>query len=112
MPGQDPPTYLSRPSVTVASPAITVRSGQFVKISGWVRVAVPIVASLVQLLFFVTPVLYDPGHLGRFGALVALNPATHFIAILRAPLLGQPAPPASWVAVLAMLAAGGAEGPA
>jgi lipopolysaccharide transport system permease protein len=70
----------------------------------------PIAVSLVQLLFFLTPVLYSPAHLGGIGRFVAFNPATHFIAILRAPLLGQPPPLESWLAVLGMLAVGGFVG--
>ena len=46
IPGQEPPAYLSRPSVKVSSPSIAVRGGQIVQITGWVRVATPIVGSL------------------------------------------------------------------
>jgi hypothetical protein len=46
IPGQEPPVYLSRPSVTVTSPPVAVRRGQIVQISGWVRVATPIVGNL------------------------------------------------------------------
>lgn len=44
VPGKDQPAYLARPPVSVTSPPITVRSGQIVHVSGWVRVATPIVA--------------------------------------------------------------------
>jgi hypothetical protein len=46
IPGQEPPAYLSRPSVTVTSPPVAVRRGQIVQISGWARVATPIVGNL------------------------------------------------------------------
>jgi hypothetical protein len=46
IPGQEPPAYLPRPSVKVTSPPIAVRGGQIVQITGWVRVATPIVGSL------------------------------------------------------------------
>lgn len=72
------------------------------------RDLIPIVTSVVQLLFFLTPVLFHPMHLGVAGDLLMLNPATHFVEIIRAALLGQPPPALSWIAVLAMLAAGAA----
>lgn len=46
IPGQEPPAFLAKPSVTVTSPAVAVRRGQIVQISGWARVATPIVGNL------------------------------------------------------------------
>lgn len=43
IPGKDVPKYLPQPPVTVRSPELTVRSGQIVKITGWVKTATPIV---------------------------------------------------------------------
>ena len=52
----------------------------------------PIIASLTQLLFFMTPIVWSYERLrsnppGR--AYVELNPVMHFVEILRQPLLGQ-----------------------
>lgn len=48
-----------------------------------------ITASVVQLLFFVTPVMWKPELLGERRYLMALNPFYHLIEVIRAPLLGQ-----------------------
>jgi len=49
----------------------------------------PIVASVIQLLFFVTPVMWKPELLGDRRYLMVLNPFYHLIEAIRAPLLGQ-----------------------
>jgi lipopolysaccharide transport system permease protein len=49
-----------------------------------------ILASLTQLLFFLSPVLWLPGDMRGFGGkLMALNPVVHMLNVLRGPLLGQ-----------------------
>jgi lipopolysaccharide transport system permease protein len=49
-----------------------------------------IVASVVQILFFITPIMWKPELLQDKGSqLVALNPFFHFVEVVRAPLLGQ-----------------------
>lgn len=74
------------------------------------RDLIPIVSSLLQLLFFLTPVLYQPARLGRAGQLLAFNPATHFVEIMRSAFLGEAPSAASWLAVLGMLAVGAVGG--
>ncbi|HZZ52039.1 MAG TPA: ABC transporter permease [Pseudonocardia sp.] len=57
----------------------------------------PIIGSIVQLLFYVTPIVWDYGQLlnhhnpavaGR-ARLAELNPIMHFVEIIREPLLGE-----------------------
>jgi lipopolysaccharide transport system permease protein len=48
-----------------------------------------IVASVVQIVFFVTPIMWKPEFLGEKSYLVAINPFFHLIEIVRAPLLGH-----------------------
>lgn len=60
----------------------------------------PIVGSLIQLLFFVTPVMWKPELLGERRYLMALNPFHHLIEIIRGPLLGTPPGWASWTAAI------------
>ena len=49
----------------------------------------PIIASVTQLAFFVTPVMYRPAQLQeRLWAVTHLNPFASFMEIVRAPLLG------------------------
>lgn len=51
----------------------------------------PIVASIVQVIFFVTPVLYRPEMLSPDRRIVyQLNPLYYILESLRRPLLGQP----------------------
>ena len=56
----------------------------------------PIVGSVIQLLFFVTPVMWKPELLGDRRYLMVLNPLHHLIEIIRAPLLGQTPGWESW----------------
>jgi lipopolysaccharide transport system permease protein len=49
-----------------------------------------LVGSIVQVAFFLTPVLWHPAALGEYGWVAAWNPLTHFLDIVRAPLLGYP----------------------
>jgi ABC-type polysaccharide/polyol phosphate export permease len=47
-----------------------------------------------QILFYVTPIIYRPSDLGasQLGALIACNPLTPFLELLRAPLVDHVAP--------------------
>lgn len=68
----------------------------------------PIVANLVQVAFFVTPIMWLPELLEARGLrwIVDLNPVHHFIEIVRAPILGAPVPLASWAVVVVTTLAG------
>ena len=74
------------------------------------RDLIPIVSSLLQLMFFLTPVLYQPARLGQAGHLLAINPATHFVGIMRSAFLGEMPSPTNWLAVLGMLVVGAIGG--
>jgi ABC-type polysaccharide/polyol phosphate export permease len=65
-----------------------------------------IIANLVQVAFFLTPVLWKPGMLGRHAWAVEINPFFHFMEVIRAPLLGEPTPVSSWIAVALITAVG------
>jgi homopolymeric O-antigen transport system permease protein len=56
----------------------------------------PIVASIVQVVFFVTPIVWPPSALGSNSWWAVLNPLYTAIDVLRAPLLGTPTSPHSW----------------
>jgi ABC-2 type transport system permease protein/lipopolysaccharide transport system permease protein len=58
-----------------------------------------IVGSLVQVAFFLTPVIWKPNMLGKYEWTVIWNPIFPFLEIVRAPLLGAPVPTAVWAAV-------------
>ena len=49
----------------------------------------PIVGSVMQIMFFLTPVIWNPANVGPAAwYLVHLNPLASFVSILREPLLG------------------------
>lgn len=56
----------------------------------------PIVASVVQVLFFVTPIFWAPEVLGEWARLFELNPLFAAIDVIRAPLLGKAPIDLSW----------------
>jgi len=68
----------------------------------------PIVASVLQILFFMTPIMWDKSMLGARGWFADINPVFHLIEVMRAPLLGTGIPYVSFAIVLVMGAAGAA----
>ena len=67
-----------------------------------------IVESVMRIMFLCTPIIWMPNsERGQLvGAFLTLNPFYHYLEIVRAPLLGMPVPLTSWLAVIAMTAAG------
>ncbi len=71
----------------------------------------PLLAALVQLLFFMTPIIWNAETLQRQGAgkwagIIELNPLLHYLDILRAPLLGAQQEPRHWVVVITLTVLG------
>ncbi|WP_245177278.1 ABC transporter permease [Geodermatophilus sp. DF01_2] len=72
----------------------------------------PVTQSVVQLLFFLTPIVWiyedlasNPAVAER-AAIVQLNPVFHFVEIVRRPMLGQDQHLHSWVIVTAIAVVG------
>lgn len=65
-----------------------------------------IIASVVQVGFFLTPVMWKAGTLGSLGWAAQINPLFHFLEIVRTPLLGSSASLRSWIAVLLVTVVG------
>ena len=74
----------------------------------------PIIASIVQLAFFMTPIVWvyadflnspNPAVAQR-ARLAELNPFLHFVEFLRRPMLGQPQELRFWVVVLCITVVG------
>ncbi|CAN5643507.1 ABC transporter permease [soil metagenome] len=65
-----------------------------------------IVANMIQLLFFVTPIMWSPAVLGERAWIATYNPAYHYIELIRAPILGHPFPAVSWAVTLVITALG------
>ncbi len=64
----------------------------------------PIIGNLLQVLFFVSPIVYQRAALPENLSFIAyLNPVFYFVEVVRAPLLGQAPIPAAF-AVLAVCA--------
>ncbi len=65
----------------------------------------PIVGSIMQIAFYVTPIMWSPSMLMHRGlglslALIDLNPFYGLMEIVRGPLLGQALNPAAWANAL------------
>ena len=55
--------------------------------------------SIMQVMFFLTPILYTPEQLGDKAYLLNYNPFTHYLAIIRDPIYYQTFPVLSWQVV-------------
>lgn len=59
-----------------------------------------IVGSVMQIAFFMTPIIWSPDQLSDRLWLVELNPFYHFIEIAKDPMLGSAAAPSHWLVCL------------
>ncbi|MDR7301843.1 galactan export ABC transporter permease subunit Wzm/RfbD [Haloactinomyces albus] len=69
----------------------------------------PVVGSLMQLLFFMTPIVWDADILQDRGgsmSIAKLNPLFHYIEIIRDPLLGENLVMTNWIVVGCITLAG------
>ena len=60
----------------------------------------PIVNSLMQIAFFMTPVIWKPEQAGRRFFLLQPNPFFDLLQVVRAPMLGTPADARTWLYAL------------
>ena len=65
-----------------------------------------IVSALIQIAFYITPIIYRPTSLSRFSFIVELNPLAHLIELVRAPLMGQVPSPVTWAVTIGMAIVG------
>jgi ABC-2 type transport system permease protein/lipopolysaccharide transport system permease protein len=65
-----------------------------------------IVASLLQIAFFITPIIWMPESMPNRPLLMEGNPFYHFIELLRAPMLGHPPTLLNWTVALAITLGG------
>lgn len=66
----------------------------------------PIVASVLQALFFMTPVIWPPSALKNWQIIATINPFFAAVDVLRAPLIGSATADSSWSVLLATTAIG------
>ncbi len=63
----------------------------------------PIVSSLMQVAFFITPVTWMPNLVsGKAALVVSCNPLSYFLDLVRQPLLGQVASLNTWIVCLSL----------
>lgn len=65
----------------------------------------PIIASLLQVLFYVTPVIWPPRLLKGNEHLLDYNPFFHYLEVLRAPMLGETPSLQTWCITASLTAA-------
>ena len=65
-----------------------------------------LVGPLMLIAFLATPVLWPSSALGANAFISTYNPLSHFIEIIREPLLGNPPPLGSLIVVSAVMIAG------
>lgn len=57
----------------------------------------PIIASLMQVFFFVTPIFWTIGNVPKRAVFVNINPFFHYLEIVRQPLLGHTPSNLNWI---------------
>jgi len=62
----------------------------------------PIVASLLQVAFFMTPVFWLPNAIPGRQSFIDLNPFYYLLEIVRMPLLGQTPPLSAWLVTIGL----------
>ena len=62
----------------------------------------PTVISLVQLSFFVTPIIWSPTLLPDRQFILLYNPFYHFVEVIRSPLLGNSVAGETWLILIAI----------
>jgi lipopolysaccharide transport system permease protein len=63
----------------------------------------PIIGSIVQIAFYLTPIMWAPSMLAHRGialVFVTWNPIFALLEIIRGPLLGQAIEPRSWLVAI------------
>jgi ABC-type polysaccharide/polyol phosphate export permease len=65
-----------------------------------------IVASVVQVMFFLTPVMFKPQQLPPDHVLIVFNPGAYLLSVVRDPLIGTAPEPLTWIIVTCMAIAG------
>jgi ABC-2 type transport system permease protein/lipopolysaccharide transport system permease protein len=68
----------------------------------------PIMAAVVQVFFFITPIMWKPEQLADQRIVLELNPFFYLVDIVRTPLLGGAPDVSTWLVVLAITSVGSA----
>lgn len=65
-----------------------------------------IISALLQVAFYITPIIFRPNALNRFAFIVEYNPLAYLIEVVRGPLIGQMPSPLTWGVTIGMAAIG------
>ncbi|MEK6423141.1 MAG: ABC transporter permease [Burkholderia gladioli] len=65
-----------------------------------------IISALLQVAFYVTPIIFRPAALNRFQFIVEWNPLAYMIEVVRGPLIGQAPSALTWIVVASMAVVG------
>ncbi|WP_430227293.1 ABC transporter permease [Paraburkholderia tropica] len=65
-----------------------------------------IISALMQVAFYVTPIMFRPESLTRFSFIVKFNPLAYLLDVVRQPLIGQVPTLTVWAVPVAMLLVG------
>ena len=67
----------------------------------------PAILSIIQLVFLISPILWQPQDIPEnLRMIVSLNPLSHFLTIVRNPLLGVDVPMMAWIVTLGITLVG------
>ncbi len=81
--------------------------------AGWIALFVAIISarfrdfsqiiqSGMQVLFYVTPIIFEPKMLGKYFWIAQYNPIAHFLSLIRDPLMGIHTESISWTLAILM----------
>jgi lipopolysaccharide transport system permease protein len=65
-----------------------------------------IIGALLQVLFYITPIIFRPTALNRFSFIVEWNPLAYLIELVRGPLIGQMPSLLTWGVTIGMMVIG------
>jgi lipopolysaccharide transport system permease protein len=64
----------------------------------------PVMSSVLQLLFFVSPIIWEPSRIKGGELVVALNPIAYLLAVTRDPVMGSASGLSNWVGAIVVVA--------
>jgi ABC-2 type transport system permease protein/lipopolysaccharide transport system permease protein len=65
-----------------------------------------IIANIMHIFFYITPIVWKPEQFSQYPAVFNLNPLHHFLELIRMPLLGKAPLASSWASVAAVTVIG------
>jgi ABC-type polysaccharide/polyol phosphate export permease len=65
----------------------------------------PMIAAGTQFLFLASPIIWHQEHIKHGAEILAVNPVTYLLVVVRDPLLGQTVPTSTWCIAAALTAA-------